>query len=154
VELHYRALAAEPSQTEALRLRAGLARLLFETERLVEAEHEARRILDDVPDQPEAVRTLALALFAQWENGSLATAKPDELRMMSTAEQARRLNPADATLAESAARFYRDHASVVTAEFPNLSSLDRQARADACLDDFVNHDSKDPEVYLSRFRYR
>jgi tetratricopeptide (TPR) repeat protein len=154
IELHYRALAGEPGKDDGVRLRAGLARLLVEAGRLVEAEREARRVLEDVPEQPEAMRNLALALLAQWENGSLAAAKLDELRLISTAEKARQLNPADAVLAEVTASFYRDHASVVAAEFPELSNGDRQARADSCLDQFVFLDNQNPQVYLARFRYR
>jgi hypothetical protein len=94
--LHYRALAVDPEKSEAVELRARLARLLVESGRFLEGEREAKRVLEDVADQPEAMRALTLAYFAQWENGALAAAKLDELRIMSTADKARRLNPQDA----------------------------------------------------------
>jgi hypothetical protein len=154
VELHYRVLAAEPAREKEIELRSELCHLLLRTGRFFEAEREARHVLELDSKNASGSRVLSLALVAQWENGTLATAKLEDLRLLSNVENARRLNPSDVLLAEIAAKLYRDQPRVVAAEFAKLSLEERTARADECLNSLVSQNPKDAKAYLARFRYR
>jgi tetratricopeptide (TPR) repeat protein len=154
IQLHYRAVASEPQQHDADRLRARLAALLLETGRFYEAERAARQLVAADPHDPFANRALALALFAQWQNGSLAAVNPRDLKILTTMEKACRLNPTDVLLAESAATIYRNHPKLVAVEFPEASGSDRQKKADAYLDELVEQSDTQPKAYLARYRWR
>lgn len=154
VQLHYQALAAEPLKPDANRLRSGLAALLVESGRYLEAEKEATKVVDDVPGDPTAQRALALALFAQWRDGSLAAARLQDLHILSAVEKARHLCPYDIALAELAATIYREHPELVTVESSNAGVSDRQSMADACLDQLVERTGANAHAYLARYRYR
>ncbi len=153
VSLHYRALALDQGD-EAAKIRGGLANLLLELDRLTEAEAEARKLLEKNPSDPQAARVLALALAAQWADGSLARANLEDLAILTAVEKARESNPSDARVAVTLATLLRDSTEVVSAEFPQLTLLDRQKRADATMDQLVRDNPQDGTICLARHFYR
>jgi tetratricopeptide (TPR) repeat protein len=154
IALHRRALAAGPEQRDADRLRARLADLLLATGRFLEAEQEANKLLQAAPDDPAGNRVLALSMMAQWQSGALAATRVQELHLLAIVDKARRLNPTDALVAETAAGIYREHANLVAIEFPNTTEQERQELANDCLGDLVKNNPADPLAYLARYRYR
>src|SRR5262245_23325642 len=112
IQLHRLALAASPEQRAADQVRAQLANLLLMNGNLLEAEKEARTLLQTAPDHPMCNRTLALSMMAQWQAGSFAASRIQELRILAIVDKARRLNPTDGLLAETAAAIYREHPSL------------------------------------------
>jgi tetratricopeptide (TPR) repeat protein len=153
VSLHYRALALDQG-SQAAEIRAGLADLLLELGRLTEAENEARKLLDKDPNDPRAARVLALALAAQWSDGSLARANLKQLAILGALEQARATNPSDPRVAMALATVLRESTELVAAELPQLTLLDRQQRADATMDQLVRDNPQDGTIYLARYAYR
>jgi tetratricopeptide (TPR) repeat protein len=153
IALHYRALAGDLG-TAADDVRAQLAELLLETGRLLEAETEARAVLERVPAQPRAARALALARVYQWTGGSLAAQRPEELQLLQQIEAALESNPADLTLAEVAAILLREHPAIVAAWRPDLNQLARQQLANSRLDRAVEKNPQSATVWLARYRYR
>jgi tetratricopeptide (TPR) repeat protein len=164
VELYYRALAAG-SMPEESQLRSGLADLLIETGRYKEAESEAHRLLKKGED-PQAMRVLAIALASQLADGSLATAKTEELGMHSkenstignglvkTVDRARQLNPGDTRLAITAATIYREYPLAVQAEHPGITEPMRHQRANESVDQLVRDNPQSAEAFLARHAYR
>ena len=157
--LHYRALGKSDDEQER-ELRASLAELLLELQQFAEAETQARLLIQPTgdskadPSDPRAWRALALSLAYQLFDGSLASANFQELKILSTCEKARHLNPADADIAVALATIYRQWVDVVVAENAALTSVDRQARADATMDQLVNDNPQDGKVLLARYFYR
>ena len=64
---------------------------------------------------------LALSLFSQWQDGSLAAKSLQDLNILPTLEEARQLNPTDVLLAVTAATIYRDHPKLVLTAFPDTN---------------------------------
>jgi len=153
VSLHYRALALEQGESAA-EIRGSLANLLLELGRLTEAESEARKLLESSPDDPRATRVLALALTGQWLDGSLARADLSQLAILSAVEKARQTNPHEPRVATVLAMLLRDSTEIVQAEYPQLTLLDRQKRADATMDALVKEGPKDGKLFLARYSYR
>ena len=153
VTLYYRALASELGEQED-ELRVGLANLLLETNRLLEAENEAQAVLDRKPAHPKASRVFALARYFQWRGGALASKRPAELKILQTVEDALAKNPGDIALVEIAATIYRDFPETVTVHRSGLNQLSRERIADQFLDDLVNLKPRDGKAFLSRHVYR
>ena len=153
VALHYRALAAQNGGRED-ELRSGLAELLLETGRLLEAENEAKNLLERLPDDAKAGRTFALARYFQWRGGSLSSKRPAELRILSSIEQALEKNAGDIALSEIAATLYRDFPDVVVVHRSGLNQLGREQIADEFMNKVVAQKPKDGKAYLSRHVYR
>ncbi len=153
VALHYRALANELGGQEH-DLRVGLAELLLETGRLLEAENEAGSILAQTPDQPRASRVFALARYFQWVGGALASKRPAELRLLMSVEEALQKNPGDIPLSEIAATLYRDFPDVVVVHRAGLNQLKREQIADGFINRVVEFKPRDAKAHLSRHVYR
>ncbi len=157
VALHYRALA---SQTEDDRsLRASLAELLLDTGRLLEAESEARPLVEQPSPDPRAAKVFALARYLQWSGGELAAKTPQDLRLLADLENALKLNPADIALAETAATVYRDSPAIVDAYReehgqPRMLSGEREQKADSLLDKAVERNPRSGKAHLARHLYR
>jgi tetratricopeptide (TPR) repeat protein len=153
IELCYRALAHEqPFQESEVRCR--LAELLLESNRLLEAEEEANKILQNQPRSRLANRVKALARFTQFQSGALPESINRGENLLLVVERARKLNPKDVTLTEIAATIYRSHPELVKPELPTAGDEERIQRADACLDALVENSHTDPAAYLARFQYR
>lgn len=153
VELCYRALGAGHAADEQ-KLRSQLADLLISNGRFVEAENEARKILQVDAEQPVAQRLLARALFGQLTTGSLSADRAENAHILATVESACEKNSQDVDLAEMAATLYREHASVVQLELPKLTDAERKSRADSHLDELIRKNPKAAAAYLARYRYR
>lgn len=163
ISLHYRALATG-RQEGAGQLRQSLGELLLQNGRFVEAEKESRTLLSQEASDRHAARILAMALLGQLADGSLAGAKTETLGfappgqpprgLVQTVEWARALNPSDIPLAVSLASLYRDYPAVVAAEYPGITELSRQERADASLDRLVEDNPQSAAARLARYQYR
>lgn len=165
VALHRRALAEEAGERE-LTLRVGLADLLLETGRLLEAETEAQQVLDGLsyssaqPDEQQeqihaqASRVFALARYFQWRTGALANKRAGELKLLETIETALEQNPDDIALAEVTATLYREFPDVVAVYRSGLNQAGRQRVADAALDRVVKLRPQDAKAFLARHAYR
>ena len=163
ISLHYRALATG-RQEGADELRRSLGGLLLENGRFVEAEKEARTLLAQNPNDPAAARILAMALLGQLADGSLAGAKTEKIGyapqgqpprgLVQTVEWARDLNPAEIPLAVSLATLLRDYPAVVAAEYPGITEVSRQERADGSLDRLVADNPQSAAARLARHQYR
>lgn len=157
VSLHYRALALDLGD-KALEVRGGLADLLLDLNRLVEAEKEARELLKANENDPRGTRVLALALAGQWSDGSLArVVKSDDLKklgILAALDKARETNPSDPQVALVQATLLRESAEVVAAELPLLALPDRTERANAIMEQLVRENPQDGAVYLARNSYR
>jgi tetratricopeptide (TPR) repeat protein len=153
VDLHYRALGTGDVAAE-LELRCGLADLLVETGQAPEAQRQAQMVLERHKDNAQATRTLVLALSQQLADGSFANQSYDELKIIQTAEQARRLNPDDLRLAMLLASLLRDYPAVVQAERPTWRQERREQEANQTLDGFVREFPQSAEARLARFKYR
>ncbi|HUE74567.1 MAG TPA: hypothetical protein VMP01_27110 [Pirellulaceae bacterium] len=153
VTLHYRALAYELTGQER-ELRVGLADLLLETGRLLEAENEAANILEQTPDEPRASRVFALARYFQWVGGELASQRPAELKLLATVEDALAKNAGDIPLSEIAATLYRDYPDVVVVHKAGLNQLQREQVADGFINQVVQLKPRHAKAHLSRHLYR
>jgi tetratricopeptide (TPR) repeat protein len=153
VALHYRALAADLPEHEE-KLRVGLAELLLETSRLLEAENEAETLLKKTADHPQAKRIFALARFLQWQGGSLASERPSELGLLTDVEEALKKNPADIALTEIAAMLYREFPEIVAAHRSGLNQLSRERIADDLMVRMVEAHPDDAKAFLARHAYR
>jgi tetratricopeptide (TPR) repeat protein len=153
VALHYRALGSQAAgKDDSLRL--GLAELLLETGRLLEAEREAQGILDHAPSDPRALRTFALSRYFQWRSGALASKRPAELRLLAAVEKALVSGGDDIALVEVAATLYRDFPEVVAVHRPGFNQHSREAHADGLIDRLVAARPGDAKAFLSRYTYR
>jgi len=154
-ELYYAALGVAP-EAQRLGLRLRLAQLLLETGRFVEAEAEARKILEAEGQQPEAQRILALTLWGQFQTGTLAGELRTEGAVGAAFQQAREAHPRDLELATLWARVLRDEPGLLTEaqreELP--TAVDRQGRADTVVDEFVAADPQNAAVRVARYHYR
>ena len=153
VDLHYKALSIGGLKEERM-LRERLAELLLETGRLLEAENEAKKLLESERNSRVANRLLALSLFRQYVNGDLAKADLKTLGLVTVVEKANLLNPQDVSLAVVQATLYREHPRVVAVERPSISPEERIKLADACLNRLVQSNPKSATVYLTRSIYR
>jgi tetratricopeptide (TPR) repeat protein len=153
VNLHFRALGASAGGNE-VRLRERLAELLIETGRQIEAEQEARRVLAAEPANARAQRALALALWKQVADGSLAGKRTGQVGVVRAVLKARDQNPADVDLAIVAGTLYREYAAVVSVEFPALTADERRQLADESLDKVVAAGKADQKAWLARHLYR
>jgi tetratricopeptide (TPR) repeat protein len=153
VALHYRALASALGAQED-ELRGGLAELLLETNRLLEAENEARGLIERLGEQPQALRVYALSLYFQWRSGALASKRPADLKLLNHVEKALAKNPGDIPLSEIAATLYRDFPDVVTAYRSGLNQLSRAQIADTHINRVVELKPRDAKAHLSRHVYR
>lgn len=152
VDLCYRAIASGAKEKEH-RLRLRLAELLLESGRFKEAEREAQFLVTaGGDDQAPAARVLALALWGQLGDGSLAGIRAEDL--VEGIRTARRLNPANVELAVVEAQLYRKHARLVKAKENKLTDADCNDRADDSLNSLVTASPKDPMAYLMRHLYR
>jgi len=153
VALHYRALASalEDSTDE---LRIGLAELLLQTGRPLEAENAARDVLDRLPEEPRASRAFALARYMQWRAGELGARSPDDLQLLAPLEEALERNPTDIALAEVTATLYREQPAIVEKHNPGLPPEKYGPLADAVLDRAVELNVSNAEALLARHLYR
>ncbi len=116
-----------------------LAELLLELGRFAEAQSESRAVLDSTPEDPQALRTLALGSYyaartgkgTRWSNASEALKK------------AIKLNPDDIQLATCLADVYR----------VRLDSPEPE-KADAVFDQLVQKTAQSPAALLARSSYR
>lgn len=75
IDLHYRALGTGLKEEQtALRLR--LSALLLANQRYLEARTESEELLAGDPENAEALRVRALALWGQWQSGGTTSARP------------------------------------------------------------------------------
>ncbi|MEX2175678.1 MAG: tetratricopeptide repeat protein [Pirellulaceae bacterium] len=153
VALHYRALASDLGE-EGRELQAGLAGLLLETGRLLEAESEAQEMLAEDENHPAAHRVFALARYLQWMRGSLASQSAEELGLLASLLAAIDNNPTDVALAEATAGIYREFPDVVAAHRSGMNQLEREQTADALLDAVVNRSPEDARALLARHAHR
>lgn len=152
IALNYRALATGAAGAEEVR--PSLMEFLAELGRFLEAEQEARRLLKSDPGNPRANRALAIAIYGQLKDGSLAGLKPKDLGLVQIVDKARQLNPADVQLTAIMSDVYRNHVLFVLAEFPRVTELERHQLADRCFDDLVSALPENYLAYLARYRYR
>jgi len=139
------------------RLRRRLGQIYLELGKYVEAESEARELLE--AENPDGWRLLALALYGGFQIG--ASQQRDKLATVGeTFEKALALDPGDAELAPRLARIYRDHVQLLSEQQQfneqqqPLSESDRAIKADAILDRMVKADPKNAQSRLARFYYR
>ncbi|MEX2176840.1 MAG: tetratricopeptide repeat protein [Pirellulaceae bacterium] len=153
VQLYYRALGTGAGAKEFV-LRQRLAELLAETGRFVEAEQEARQVLAHDGEDARAHRALAIALWNQLADGSLAGQRTRQIGVAKSILEAQRRSPADVDAAMIAAALYREQPAVVVAEYPQLTEPERRQRADAALDKLVADAPQEHRAWLARHRYR
>ena len=161
VDFCYRAITAGAKEKENA-LRERLAELLLELGRFKEAEREAKVLVDGagkgqpVPAIP--ARVLALALWGQLGEGSLAGIAATEFDIDEKVQLARQLNPADVELAVVEAQLYRKHSALLIAKYQELNKqltkLDCDHKADESLDSLIAARPDDPRAYLVRHLYR
>lgn len=153
VGMYYRALSGGQTEQE-IPLRLGLLELLLEVGRFPEAERESKKVLEREPENPLALRALALSLYSQLANGSIADTATKDQQIVKTMEVAQKLNPSDALLATVISTVFRQYPLVVQAEYPGLSERQRQSRADQNFDQFVQKNAESGSAYLARSVYR
>jgi tetratricopeptide (TPR) repeat protein len=154
IDLCFRAVVAGAADQEAdVRLR--LSELLLESQRFIEADRESRALLlKRGPTEAPASRVLAMALWAQWKDGSLASFDSKDLEISERIAEARRLNPKDVDLAAMEADMYRRHARLPMAKDETLTEANCAQKADESFDSLITASPDDPKAYLARHLYR
>ncbi|MBI2480394.1 MAG: tetratricopeptide repeat protein, partial [Planctomycetia bacterium] len=124
-------------------IRLDLADLELELENYAQAEYQARRALEQAPEDRHALRLAALACYHQFTAGE---PKAEEV-VRAMMEQARSANPGDSVLAQAFATFCREA----------VRELDRSQcveLADRAMDEMVAGQPDRAISYLCRYQYR
>ncbi len=109
VAQYYRALGVAPVKKQ-VELRQRLAELLLESGRFVEAEQESKKLLAEIPDDPNAHRIFALARYLRLRTLKIADRAQQDDPPLVLLEYALTLDTADLELAACLAELYRDEA--------------------------------------------
>ncbi|HUE70462.1 MAG TPA: tetratricopeptide repeat protein [Pirellulaceae bacterium] len=154
IDLCFRAVVAGAADQEAdVRLR--LCELLLESGRFIEADRESRVLLaKGGKTEAPAARVHAMALWAQWKDGSLASFDLQKLKIVQRIAEARLLNPTDVDLAIIEAEMYRKHSRLPMAQDEMLTQKVCDERADDSLEKLIAASPDDAKAYLARHLYR
>lgn len=155
IDLYYQALGIAPN-TERRELRRRLAELLLQQQRFVEAEKEAQLLIGTDPGDAGPRRSLALALWGQFQAGQLAGRRGSGPAVGEACEQAVAANPHDVELAGLWAAVLREQPNLLGEEqgkqFPDAAH--RESQADRVMNQLVSANQNDAQAYLSRYLYR
>ena len=155
-------------------LRLELGRIPWEgqAEYLGLAEADAKDLLAGKADDPRATRVLALALYEQFQTGTLAASYQSGITVGDAFERALALSPADVELSATLARIWRDHEDLLSdgqrkrarGAAEGIPGPDKAARyqlaratiADGIVDQMMERgqNARDPRTLLVRYRYR
>lgn len=115
------------------------------------AREEALAVLDELPDDPEALRVLALALIGLERRDSLGGLPEGFNCVAGVFEDALEQNPGDIELSANLAEVYREHEDLLQEP---VGEAERITAADEVMDRMVSHDPNKAEAFLARYRYR
>lgn len=138
IDLYYQAIGAAPNDP-SLRVRA--AELLLETRRLAAAELQAKTALEQRPNDPTALRIIALARCQRLLSSK---ALLDDVTRAAVAD-AIEANPHDVSLVVTAAAALREAVG---------ATPDDHAAADQLFDELIARDPNQAVSRLARYRYR
>ncbi len=158
VALYFRALGVIDA-AEQPPVRRRLGQLLLDVERHGDARAEATKLLTECQDVA-GWRLLALARYGEFmATGLIETAigkdTNDQYAITNALQQALAAHPRDVEVAEVAARVYRNHREILSDALRlELDQAQRNALADATMDNLVAASREDSRAYLARFLYR
>jgi tetratricopeptide (TPR) repeat protein len=154
IDLYYQALGVA-SEMDRRELRRSLAELLLKQGRYVEAEKEADLLIRTDPQDASTRRTLALAMYGQFQAGQLAEHR-GAMRVGEACQQAVTANPQDVELALLLASVLREQPDLLGEEQRRLlpTQADRDRKASQVMDQMVSANPREASAYLARFRYR
>jgi tetratricopeptide (TPR) repeat protein len=153
VNLYYRALSVA-SEEEQPALRSSLTDLLLESQQLVAAETEAKKLLEGNPDDPQGLRVLALAHYRQYLIGSRTAKSEDGISIGEELEGALERDPGNVVLARTLAWIYRTEPLLLSEEKQPLTESERKKLANDVMDQMVEANAEDATAYLARYLYR
>ena len=153
VNLYYRALGVA-SEEQQPALRSSLTELLLELRQLSAAETEAKKLLEENPDDPQGLRVVALVHYNQYLLGSRPAKSEDGVFIGEEFEAALKLDPGSVVLAGTLAHLYRTEPLLLSEERQALTEDERKKLADDVMDRMVEANGEEASAYLARYRYR
>ncbi|MBN2021547.1 MAG: tetratricopeptide repeat protein [Pirellulales bacterium] len=151
--LLYEVAGVAPDEEQAA-IRGQLAEVLLAVGRLTEAQQQADRVLKLDPNDKDAKRLRALALFGQIESGTLSVETVEGKTVVGAMEDALRLQPGNIQLARLLAEIHRNRPGLLDETQKALTPEKRCEKADAIMDGMVRSDPKNSKALLARYAYR
>lgn len=143
VSLYLEAVQANPTRPDA-RLR--LAELLFESSRYEEAFDQARRVIEELPDEVKAARVETASLRAQLGPAQ----RVPVAKVVESFQKALARHKGDIPLSIGMAELLRTNRNILPAGMRD----DAHAIADRAMDDMVAENPNESQAFLARYRYR
>ncbi|HVA45510.1 MAG TPA: tetratricopeptide repeat protein [Pirellulales bacterium] len=143
VQLYALAIALAPDRDDLQRRQMSLR---LETGDYRAAVEQARKLLQNTPDDPEALRVRALGQYHQWRSRKV---EPPQT-IIDAFQAAIAKNPNDSELATTLAVFYR----VDVRPSKALGKAELEQKADEAMDALVARSEQKADAFLNRYLYR